>query len=276
MIKSKFFWVGAILLAVIPMLILDMSEHYVAWQKEVREPIIEVVQNFANVSRAQKAGMLDTIFEKNKNIIQLSALKGAVSLIFLLVGIYQLRLYAKTEKPSFLKSSLTIIGLVVVFMAAKIALAMAINTQPGAKFITVDAGETSFKSIINKNFKGKVVYVDFWGTTCGPCLMEFDNFTHPVKQHYKNNDGITYLYVANGNRYLWKKQIAQHKIDGYHLFLEYDEYNKLYRDALNNDSANVQMPHYLIVDKTGHVAVADAERPSDADKLYTELDKYLK
>jgi thiol-disulfide isomerase/thioredoxin len=276
MIKSRYFWAGAILLAIIPMLIMDLSEHYVAWQKEVREPIIEVVQNFSNISRAQKAEMLDTIFEKNQSLIQLSALKGFVILVLLLSGIYLLRRYAKTEKPSFLKPALTIAGLVVVFIVAKISLAITVNTEPGAKFITVDAGEASFKSIINKNFKGKVVYVDFWGTTCGPCLIEFDNFTHPVKEHYKNRDGIAYLYVANGNRYLWKKQIARHKIDGHHLFLEYDEYYKLYRDALNNDTATVLMPHYLIVDKTGNVAVADAHGPSDANKLYRELDKYLK
>jgi len=160
-------------------------------------------------------------------------------------------------------------------MAAKISVAIAVNTEPGAKFIDVYQGETSFKSIIDKNFKGKVVYVDFWGTTCGPCLIEFDNFTQPLKQHYKNNHKIAYLYVANGNRYLWKKQIARHKVDGQHLFLDYADYNKLYREALNNDSATVQMPHYLIVDKTGSVAVADANRPSDADMLYKELDKYL-
>jgi len=66
MIRSRFFWAGAILLAIIPMLMVDLSEHYVAWQKEVREPIIEAVQNFENVSRAQKAVMLDTDFKPTR------------------------------------------------------------------------------------------------------------------------------------------------------------------------------------------------------------------
>ena len=264
------------MLAVIPMLILDISEHYIAWQKEVREPIIEVVQNFSNVNKPQKAEILDRIFEKNSSLIQLSALKGGISLVLLLVGIYQLSKYARQERPMFLKPALAIVSLVIMFMALKIFFSMAVNAEPGSRFITVNAGETSFKNIINKNFKGKVVYVDFWGTTCGPCLLEFDNFTHPVKEHYKNRKDIAYLYVANGNRYFWKKQIAKHKVDGNHLFLEGAEYIKLYHEALNNDTATVLMPHYLIVDKAGNVAVADASRPSDAGKLYAELDEYLK
>lgn len=276
MIKSRCFWAGAILLAIIPMLMVDLSEHYVAWQKEVREPIIEAVQNFANVSRAQKAGMLDTIFKRNQNLIQVSALKGALILILLFAGIYLLRRYVKTEKAIFLKPALTIMSLMIVFMAAKISLAMAVNTEPGAKFITVDAGETSFKSIINKNFKGKVVYVDFWGTTCGPCLMEFDNFTHPVKTHYKTRNDIAYLYICGGDRYMWKKQIAKFKITGNHLFLESNEYNNLYHDAIGNNTAMVLMPRYLVVNKAGDVVISDASRPSDVNNLYAQLDKYLK
>ena len=276
MIRSRHFWAGAIMLAVIPMLVLDISEHYIAWQKEVREPIIEVVQNFNNVGKAQKAEILDRVFEKNSSLIQRSVFKGSISIVLLLIGIYQLSSYAKSEKPLFLKPALIITGLIITFMAFKISFSMAVNTEPGANFITVNAGENSFKSIINKNFKGKVVYVDFWGTTCGPCLLEFDNFTHPVKEHYKNRKDIAYLYVANGNRYFWKKQIAKHKVDGNHLFLEDAEYVKLYHEALNNATATVTMPRYLIVDKAGNVAVADASRPSDSGKLYSELDKYLK
>ncbi|MGY4539649.1 thiol-disulfide isomerase/thioredoxin [Mucilaginibacter sp. UYNi724] len=276
MIRSKIFWIGAVLLAVIPILLIDLGEYYVAWQKEVLEPIIEVVQNFKDINSAQKADILDTVFEKNQSLIQLSALKGGVSIVFLLTGIYLLRRYAKTQKPTFLKPAFTFAGLVVVFIAAKILLAMAINTPAGAKFITVDAGETSFKSIIGKNFKGKVVYVDFWGTTCGPCLLEFANFTHPVKDHYKARNDIAYLYISGGNRYLWKKQIEKFHVTGSHLFLEGDEYEKLYRDALSDNKAEVLMPHYLIINKQGNIAVADAARPSDYSLLTAQLDRNLK
>lgn len=276
MIRLRYFWAGAILLAIIPMLILDISEYYVAWQKEVREPIIEIVQNFGDLSKTQKAEVLDNVFAKNQSLIQLSIIKGALSLILLFASVYLLNRYAKTQQPNFLKPALSIVGLTVVFIVAKISYALAMNTVTGTNFVTVDAGGTSFKSIINKNFKGKVVYVDFWGTTCGPCLMEFENFTHPLKEHYKKRDDVAYLYIFGGNRYLWKKQIDRFNVTGSHLFLEGEEYIKLYRDALSDNKAQVLMPHYLIIDKQGNVAVADAARPSNYPLLTAQIDKSLK
>ncbi|GGH03479.1 hypothetical protein GCM10007352_06170 [Mucilaginibacter phyllosphaerae] len=257
------------------MLLLDISEYYVAWQKEVREPIIDIVQIHTDISKAQKAGILDRVFERNQSLVQISAIKGGLSLLFLFIGVYLLMIFAKKEKPSFLNPALTIAGLIAVFMASKILIAMTVNTQAGANFITVDAGETSFKSIISKNFKGKVVYVDFWGTTCGPCLMEFDDFTHPVKEHYKNRSDLAYLYISGGNRYIWKKQIAKFRVTGFHLFLEEKEYNNLYRNAIGNDTAMVLMPHYLIINKQGEVDIPAAARPSDQKVLFAQLDNAL-
>ncbi|MES2266517.1 MAG: redoxin family protein [Bacteroidota bacterium] len=276
MIKSRYFWAGAILLAIIPMLLLDISEYYVDWEKEVREPIIEIVQNFGDLTKAQKADVLDNVFAKNQSLIQLSVMKGVLSLLLLFAGVYLLVRYVKIQRPSFLKPALNLIGLTVLFMAAKISFAMAYNPGANTSFITVDAGGSSFKSIINKNFKGKVVYVDFWGTTCGPCLMEFENFTHPLKEHYKKRDDVAYLYISGGSRYLWKKQIDRFHITGSHLFLEAEDYEKLYRDALSDSNAQVLMPHYLIVDKQGNIAVADAARPSDYPLLTAQIDKNLK
>jgi thiol-disulfide isomerase/thioredoxin len=266
---------GAILLACIPILILDISLHYMSWQKEVREQLIYAVQNVYNFSKEQKAEILDKAFENNKVLTWLIAIKSVLCLAFLFVGIYLLRLYVKKEKPPVFKPVITGISLGIAFLAIKFLWTLEMNNAPGARFLTINANETSFQSIVSNNFKGKVVYADFWGTTCGPCLAEFANFTHPLKAKYKSNNNIAYLYISRGNRYIWKQQIEKYQVDGYHLFLEDKEYDNLYHNALNNDTATVLMPHYLIVDKGGKVAIKDAKSPSDRDLLFAQLNKYL-
>jgi thiol-disulfide isomerase/thioredoxin len=152
---------------------------------------------------------------------------------------------------------------------------MTLNTPQGAKFINVNESDVSIKKLIADNFKGKVVYVDFWGTTCGPCLAEFENFTQPLKSRYKTNANIAYLYISRGNRYLWKQQIEKYKIDGSHIFLDDKAYDNLYHNALGNDTAMVYMPRYLIISKAGNVVINAAPKPGDKQHLYGQLDIYL-
>ncbi|RFZ90489.1 hypothetical protein D0C36_22155 [Mucilaginibacter conchicola] len=275
MIRSKYFWLGAVMIAIIPLMLMDISEYFVAWEKEVRGRIIDLAQVYSGLPKMQKAGILDNIFEVNQKLTRLIAVKAFISLVLLSGGIYFFRKFLKATSMSFLKPALATMGLIVVFIAGKVVFTIAFTTQPGATFVKVDADAKSFKDIISKNFQGKVVYVDFWGTTCGPCLEEFDNFTQPLKEHYKNRSDIAYLYIANGNNYLWKKQIVNHKITGNHLFLDLDEYSKLYHQAAQNDTAEVLMPHYVIVDKTGKITAPDAARPSDYTVLVGQLDKVL-
>jgi thiol-disulfide isomerase/thioredoxin len=44
--------------------------------------------------------------------------------------------------------------------------------------------------------KNKVVYMDFWGSWCGPCLAELDH-APKVKETLKGKD-VVFIYMANG------------------------------------------------------------------------------
>lgn len=275
MVRSRYFWFGAIMIAIIPLMLMDITEHFDAWDKQVRWRMIDLVQNYSDLPRMQKAGILDNILEVNQKLAKLIALKAFISLILLSGGIYLLRKFLKTASVSFLKPALATIGLIAIFIVGKVVFTIAFTNQPGATFIKVDQNAKSFKDIISKNFRGKVVYVDFWGTTCGPCLEEFDNFTQPLKEHYKGRSDIAYLYIANGNNYLWKKQVANHNVTGNHLFVDLEEYTNLYRQASQNDTAKILMPHYVIVDKTGNITAPDAAAPSDYTAAIRQLDKVL-
>jgi len=88
------------------------------------------------------------------------------------------------------------------FVLIKILVVNRINTSSDVHILSLNPDELSFTKLYDDNFKRKVVYVDFWGTTCGPCLAEFRDFTQPLKAKFKDRADISYLYVAQGSEYM--------------------------------------------------------------------------
>ena len=64
-------------------------------------------------------------------------------------------------------------------------------------------------------------------------------------------------------------------MEGYHVFVDYDQYDQLYRNLAGNKTESVLMPRYMVMNKKGKIAVTNAYRPSNRDSLYSLLDKYL-
>ena len=271
--KSKYFWLAAIMVAIVPWLTIDVLQHYLDWQKEVREELIVVVQNLYSFDRQQKATILDKVFERNQTLMFLFYVKSFSILLLLVLGFYFFKRYWKQQQPKFWEPLLYTITLTVCFILAKIFIINKIHTNKNIKFLALDPGISSFQQLYGDNFRGKVVYVDFWGTTCGPCLQEFRDFTKPLKDKYRQRDDIEYLYISQGNEYLWQQQIRKYDVEGNHVFVKETQYEKLYREATKDST--VVMPRYLIIDKKGHIVETSAKRPSDKDRLYLELDKYL-
>ena len=75
-------------------------------------------------------------------------------------------------------------------------------------------GLTDGKAIIDKiiePYRGKIVYLDVWGTWCGPCLRELRNW-HELKDELKDYD-MVYLYLANKSpEESWKDIIGKYEL----------------------------------------------------------------
>jgi thiol-disulfide isomerase/thioredoxin len=275
MIRSTKFWVGAILFSFIPLLLIDISVHVIDWKKEVREEIITLVHNADAYTKSQKTEALDVLLERERTLNFLLYFKSFLCLFLLSLSIYFFRKFGKQREQPVWKPIAFTIALAACFLAVKIIVVTQTLNNNKIKILSFAPTELSFEDLYDKNFRGKVVYVDFWGTTCGPCLQEFRNFTKSLKERYQSEKELAYLYVSQGNEYLWKKQIEKYNVEGYHIFIDGEQYEKLYKKAVNDSSTIVTMPRYLIINKKGEIVVTDAKRPSENDMLYKELDKYL-
>ncbi len=55
------------------------------------------------------------------------------------------------------------------------------------------------KSIQLKDYRGKVVFIDFWATWCGPCRMEMPHI-EKLFQEFKGNDRIAFFGASNEDK----------------------------------------------------------------------------
>jgi thiol-disulfide isomerase/thioredoxin len=134
--------------------------------------------------------------------------------------------------------------------------------------------------LMQKEFTGKVVYIDIWGVHCIPCIEEFA-FNEPLKNRFSNKE-VAFLYLSldydhKDDNELWRKMIQAKNLVGYNMFISAKFYMNIWnsiRDSVNKKDMYL-IPHYIIADRTGKIAFADAARPSSQDILYNQIEAVL-
>lgn len=146
-------------------------------------------------------------------------------------------------------------------------------TDKDYHILTCDSTITSLEDAV-KPFKGKVVYIDVWATRCGPCLKEFQYL--PALKEKAHNMDVVYLYISIDRpeeRKKWEKTIAYHQLKGYHLLVNEKLGKSLYTE-LGNERQILSIPCFVIIDKTGKIAIRHAAAPSEPEKVIEQLSTY--
>ena len=146
-------------------------------------------------------------------------------------------------------------------------------TDKDYHILTCDSTITSLEDAV-KPFKGKVVYIDVWATWCGPCLKEFQYL--PALTEQAHNMDVVSLYIPIDRpeeRKKWEKTIAYHQLKGYHLLVNEKLGKSLYTE-LGNERQILSIPCFVIIDKTGKIAIRHAAAPSEPEKVIEQLSTY--
>jgi thiol-disulfide isomerase/thioredoxin len=134
---------------------------------------------------------------------------------------------------------------------------------------------TSIYDVVNQ-LKGKVIYLDVWGTWCPPCKEEL-RFNPQLKQHFKDKN-VVFVYLDMDDDLLdanWRSFIAANGLTGIHLRKSKTDIQPFWDELLPAKGKRENYPSYFIFDKNGKLVQADAKRPSDEGALYNQIEKYL-
>lgn len=126
--------------------------------------------------------------------------------------------------------------------------------QPAPDFT---AHDINGKEVKLSDLKGKVVYIDFWATSCAPCVAELP-YIKRLQEHYKSNEDIVMLYVSfDNNPMALQKFLKEKSFDGLHWV----DGRSFASEAAEKYKIS-GIPRYIVVDREGLLVTADAQRPS--------------
>ena len=107
--------------------------------------------------------------------------------------------------------------------------------------------DSSVLERILEKYRGRVVFVDFWGTACVPCVRAIKEM-HPLKAEYKDKP-VSFVFITSeiaAPEEKWLQMIPE--FGGDHYRLSRKQYKSLTKRF------NIQfVPYYLLVDKQGNV-----------------------
>lgn len=124
-----------------------------------------------------------------------------------------------------------------------------------AKFKDLENKEVNFQQILDK-YKGKTIFIEVWASWCPDCIKAMPT----VKElHEVYGTDVVFVNLSCDKTYeSWLAGIEKHRVKGEH-YLVPDGMKGKFGKSINLD----WIPRYMIVDKTGKIALYKAIEPTD-------------
>ncbi len=107
-----------------------------------------------------------------------------------------------------------------------------------------NSGDEVLKEIAKKH-KGKVIYIDIWGTWCSPCLSAITEL-EPEKKNYSDNVTFVYLADETSPENIWEEKTKS--IEGDHIRL-----SQIQMQEIMSRFAFSGYPSYIVIGKDGTI-----------------------
>lgn len=132
----------------------------------------------------------------------------------------------------------------------------ALKVAPGVEAPEITLTDINGEEVSLSDFRGKVVYLDFWASWCGPCMREMP-YAKELKKRFDGEEDLVFLYVSvDEDEQAWRSTVEQHDIKGVHLNVKGMQHDVA-------QSYNVQgVPSFFLIDREGIIHDNNPSRPS--------------
>lgn len=130
--------------------------------------------------------------------------------------------------------------------------------KPGSEAPAFTLKDLNGKDVSLSDFKGKLVYIDFWGIYCAPCIYQIEHYSAKLMEKYKGKD-IVFLNICVDPKLDddWKAKVKALNFEGVNLIAKGWTTNQVCKDY------NVSgIPSYVLIDKEGKIITAKMAMPS--------------
>ncbi len=118
------------------------------------------------------------------------------------------------------------------------------------------------------DFKGKVVYLDFWASWCGPCRAEMPA-SHELQKQFEGEE-VVFIYVSiDDSEAAWRKGMEELELTGTLLLAQSWEHEMPLAYHIQS------IPHYVLIDRYGKLVAYNAARPSSGDVVVKQIQDAL-
>ena len=149
-------------------------------------------------------------------------------------------------------------------LRTKIEEARQLLSGPAIDFTFVDLDGNSYRL---SDFKGKVIYLDFWATWCCPCVKESPYFEALAKEFADKKDIVFLAISTDANQKTWANYLKTNTKQ----LPQYHSTDK----ALKEEWGLKYIPRFVLIDRDFNIVEAYAPKPSE-DRTRELLLKLLK
>ncbi|NEM96401.1 TlpA disulfide reductase family protein [Pontibacter burrus] len=136
------------------------------------------------------------------------------------------------------------------------------SLAPDFKLKSIDGSEVALS-----DFRGKVVYLNFWQAGCGLCMIELPHVQALTKQLQGKNVGFVNISLDEDEE-KWRKTVTTKQLQGTHLYLKGLDAELVKRYDLKD------VPAYFLLDEEGRFLTTKARRPNDREAA-NDILRYL-
>lgn len=125
-------------------------------------------------------------------------------------------------------------------------------------------------------YKGQWVYLDIWGTWCGPCKQELQ-YMPALKKQFAGKD-LVFVYLDMDEDHKepqWREFVRLAALEGEHYRLNSKSIQKCWDEIEAAGGATNRYPTYVLFNPEGKIVNADAERPSSGEGINKMLNNAL-